>query len=53
MSPRTPRLSSDQMISLLKREGFAHVSTRGDHAKYRNDSGIIVIVPLVQPRISS
>jgi predicted RNA binding protein YcfA (HicA-like mRNA interferase family) len=46
VSPRTPRLSSDDMIRLLKREGFTVVSTRGSHCKLRNDARVTVIVPL-------
>jgi predicted RNA binding protein YcfA (HicA-like mRNA interferase family) len=43
---RTPHLSSKEMLKLLKRAGFAVVSTRGSHCKLRNDAGISVIVPL-------
>ena len=43
---RSPRLSSKEMLKLLKREGFAVVSTRGSHCKLRNDAGVTVIVPL-------
>ena len=50
MSPRAPRLSSDDMIKLLKREGFAVVSTRGSHCKLRDDAGVTVIVPLHRDR---
>jgi predicted RNA binding protein YcfA (HicA-like mRNA interferase family) len=46
VSPRAPRLSSDDMIKLLQRAGFAVVSTRGSHCKLRNDAGVTVIVPL-------
>jgi predicted RNA binding protein YcfA (HicA-like mRNA interferase family) len=48
VSPRAPRLSSDDMIRLLKRQPdpFEQVSTRGSHAKYRNGAGVTVIVPL-------
>jgi predicted RNA binding protein YcfA (HicA-like mRNA interferase family) len=46
VSPRAPRLSSDDMIKLLEREGFAVVSTRGSHCKPRNDARVTVIVPL-------
>jgi predicted RNA binding protein YcfA (HicA-like mRNA interferase family) len=46
MSPRKPRLSSKEMISVLEREGFSVVSTRGSHCKLRNAAGIAVIVPL-------
>jgi predicted RNA binding protein YcfA (HicA-like mRNA interferase family) len=34
------------MCRLLEREGFAEVSTRGSHRKYRNPAGVTVIVPL-------
>jgi predicted RNA binding protein YcfA (HicA-like mRNA interferase family) len=46
LSPRKPRLSSQDMIRLLERNGFAVVSTKGSHCKLRNDAGITVIVPL-------
>lgn len=43
---RAPRLSSKDMCRLLEREGFAEVSTRGSHRKYRKGAGRTVIVPL-------
>jgi len=46
VSPRNPRLSSKEMISLLEREGFMVVSIRGSHCKLRDGAGTIVIVPL-------
>jgi predicted RNA binding protein YcfA (HicA-like mRNA interferase family) len=46
VSPRKPRLSSKEMISLLERAGFSVVSTRGSHCKLRDDAGTTVIVPL-------
>jgi predicted RNA binding protein YcfA (HicA-like mRNA interferase family) len=46
LSPRKPRLSSQEMIRLLERNGFAVVSTKGSHLKLRNDAGTTVIVPL-------
>ncbi len=46
MSPRKPRLSSQEMIKLLERNGFVIVSTRGSPCKLRNDAGRTVIVPL-------
>ncbi|MGH3265596.1 MAG: type II toxin-antitoxin system HicA family toxin [Trebonia sp.] len=46
MSPALPTgLSGADVARALERAGFAHVSTRGSHAKYR--SGVrTVIVPL-------
>jgi predicted RNA binding protein YcfA (HicA-like mRNA interferase family) len=48
VSPRARRLSSNQMIALLKAQDdpFEHVSTKGSHAKYRNGAGKTAIVPL-------
>lgn len=43
---RAPRLSSKDMLSLLQREGFAVISTRGSHCKLRSSAGVTVIVPL-------
>ena len=46
MSPsRIPVASGAQVIAALKRVGFEHVKTRGDHAKLRRDEKV-VIVPL-------
>jgi predicted RNA binding protein YcfA (HicA-like mRNA interferase family) len=46
LSPRKPRLSSEEMIRLLEENGFESVSTRGSHRKLRNKVGVTVIVPL-------
>lgn len=46
MSPRTPRLTSEQMCRLLEREGFAAVSQKGSHRKYRHPDGRTTIVPM-------
>ncbi|OKK25088.1 hypothetical protein AMK09_02620 [Streptomyces sp. CB02488] len=46
MSPAVPTgLSGAEVAKALDRAGFAHVSTRGSHAKYRRDDRT-VIVPL-------
>ena len=45
MSPRTPRLSSKEMIKLLESEGFTVIHTRGSHCKLRKGERT-VIVPL-------
>ena len=39
------RLNSHEIIRVLERDGFAFVSQKGSHAKYRSDTGRIVIVP--------
>jgi len=39
------RCSSDAFIRILTRNGFALVSQRGSHAKYRDGAGHTVIVP--------
>jgi predicted RNA binding protein YcfA (HicA-like mRNA interferase family) len=46
VSPRKPRLSSEEMIRLLEENGFTVVHTRGSHCKLRNETGVTVIVPL-------
>ncbi len=46
MSPALPSgLSGAEVAKALERAGFAHVSTRGSHAKYRSNDRT-VIVPL-------
>ena len=46
MSPAVPHgLSGAEVAKALMRAGFEHVSTRGSHAKYRQDNRT-VIVPL-------
>lgn len=39
------RLSSGEVVRVLVGHGFAFVTQRGSHAKYRNPAGRIVIVP--------
>jgi len=39
------RLGSSEIIRVLRQHGFSFVSQRGSHAKYRNASGRIAIVP--------
>jgi predicted RNA binding protein YcfA (HicA-like mRNA interferase family) len=39
------RLSSGDVIRVLQQRGFAFVTQRGSHAKYKNASGRIAIVP--------
>jgi predicted RNA binding protein YcfA (HicA-like mRNA interferase family) len=39
-------VSGARVITALGKAGFAHVSTRGSHAKLRNENGRTVIVPL-------
>jgi predicted RNA binding protein YcfA (HicA-like mRNA interferase family) len=47
MSPAVPHgLSGTAVAKALVRAGFAHVSTRGSHAKYRHEDGRTVIVPM-------
>jgi len=36
MSPRTPRLTARQVERVLRRSGFALVSQRGSHRKWRH-----------------
>ena len=47
MTPGLPRgLSGVEVGKALERGGFRLVSTRGSHAKYRNEHGRVVIVPM-------
>jgi predicted RNA binding protein YcfA (HicA-like mRNA interferase family) len=46
VSPRAPRLASEDMCRLLEREGFALVSQKGSHRKYRHPDGRMTIVPM-------
>jgi predicted RNA binding protein YcfA (HicA-like mRNA interferase family) len=49
-----PRLySSEQIVKALEREGFAFVSQRGSHVKYRKTGGqtLTVIVPAGRKQI--
>jgi predicted RNA binding protein YcfA (HicA-like mRNA interferase family) len=49
MPHKIPRLKADEVISILQRHGFALVSQRGSHQKWRNHTtGKQVIVPYHQ-----
>jgi len=37
MTQRRPRLTADEVIRILRRQGFILVSQRGSHQKWRND----------------
>lgn len=39
------RLGSTDVIRVLQQHGFAFVSQKGSHAKYRSPAGRIAIVP--------
>jgi predicted RNA binding protein YcfA (HicA-like mRNA interferase family) len=39
------RLSSREVIDVLEQHGFAFVSQKGSHAKYRSATGRICVVP--------
>ena len=39
------RLSSGEVIRVLRENGFGFASQRGSHAKYKNSAGRIAIVP--------
>ena len=46
MSPRQKRLSSDDILKILNRNGFKKISQKGSHQKWRNEiNGHQVIVP--------
>lgn len=47
MSGKLPSVSGKQVVTALERDGFAHVKTKGSHAKLRHaDRVLTVIVPL-------
>ena len=39
------RLSSKEVIRVLEQHGFSQHTQRGSHAKYKNASGRIAVVP--------
>ena len=46
MAQKLPRLSAEEIIHILNRNGFSLISQRGSHQKWRNtDTGKQVIVP--------
>jgi len=45
MSPQIKRLTPDEIIKILRKNGFQKVSQKGSHQKWRNEStGKMVIV---------
>ena len=38
MSPKFPRLKALEIIRVLRKNGFVHVSTKGSHQKWRNET---------------
>jgi len=45
MSPQIKRLTPDEVIKILKKNGFQKVSQKGSHQKWRNEvTGKMVIV---------
>jgi len=38
-------MNSKQIIKRLKRSGFKQTHTKGDHWKFKNEAGKIVVVP--------
>jgi predicted RNA binding protein YcfA (HicA-like mRNA interferase family) len=46
MSPALPLVSGREVVRALEAAGFAHISTKGSHAKLRHPDGRTVIVPL-------
>lgn len=43
---KLPRLKTEEIVKILQRHGFALISQRGSHQKWRNnDNGKQVIVP--------
>jgi predicted RNA binding protein YcfA (HicA-like mRNA interferase family) len=39
------RLSSHEVIQVLREHGFVFIAQRGSHAKYKNAAGQMAIVP--------
>ncbi len=34
-----------EMVALLEKNGFVYVGSNGSHRKYKNQDGVVVIVP--------
>ncbi|MBN2250518.1 MAG: type II toxin-antitoxin system HicA family toxin [Candidatus Altiarchaeota archaeon] len=46
MSPKQKRLTADEVISILRKNGFIKISQKGSHQKWHNsETGKKVIVP--------
>ncbi len=42
---KMPRVSSDEIIRILKRKGFTIVRQSGSHMIFRNEKGVRITVP--------
>lgn len=52
MSPKTPRLTASEVITILKDQGFLEVGQEGSHIKFFNsETRRIAIVPYHKGRI--
>lgn len=45
MSPRLPVITADELINLLKRNGFVKIGQKGSHVKMRSPENITIIIP--------
>jgi predicted RNA binding protein YcfA (HicA-like mRNA interferase family) len=43
--PKPPLLSGRDIVTALKRAGYAYVTQKGSHIKLRHPSGITLIIP--------
>jgi len=56
MSPRLPRITSKDLVRVLKKRGFERVRSSGSHHIYRDENQVRVTVPVhagktIHPRI--
>ncbi len=45
MTPKLPRVTAREILSVLEKKGFRKVRSSGSHLILRNDAGISVTVP--------
>ncbi len=51
MSPKLPRMTGDEVISLLKDRGFRCLRQKRSHVVLQNNEGRVTVVPLHKGKI--
>lgn len=51
MTPRLPRVTAKELMSVLEKLGFKIVRSSGSHHIWRNEKGVRVTVPVHQGKI--
>lgn len=51
MSPKLPRMTGDEVISLLAGRGFRRLRQKGSHVVMQNNEGRVTVVPLHKGKI--